>query len=108
MKISLNGQMPTAEQLVALSDIVPTSFSLGEWSEYEENIEWEDMQIVYPNGDVLRCASYTGLWELLTLENKWDKCSDEMKLDILGDLYDHLGYFFTDQTVDIDEIELFQ
>ena len=103
MKISLNDKMPTAEQLIALSTIVPTSFALGEWEYYEENIEWDDMEIIYPNGDVLRCADYTGLWELIALENKWDLMSDELKLNILGDLYNHLGYYFSSQRTDIDE-----
>jgi len=95
MQIALNGKIPTLEQLKDLSTIIPTAFSLGGWNEYEENIEWDNMTIVYPNGDILRSADYPGLWELLTLDNRWDKCSDELKLDILGDLYSHFMWYFT-------------
>jgi len=103
MKIAINGEMPTQEKLHALSTIVPTSFSLGEWKYYEENIEWDDMCIIYPNGDVLRCADYTGIWELIALDSMWDKMSDELKLDILESLFDHIGYYFSNQRTDIDE-----
>lgn len=108
MKISLNDKMPTVEQLIALSTIVPTSFSLGEWKYYEENIEWDDMEIIYPNGDVLRCADYTGLWELIALESMWDMMNDELKLHVLDSLFAHIGYYFSNQRTDIDEApELF-
>lgn len=109
MKIAVNGLMPTIEQLEALSKLVPTRFSLGDWKEYEENIEWDNMCVVYPTGDVLRCASYTGLWELLTLEKRWALCSDELKVAIHIDLIDDLLYHFKDeQVVEAGEIELFE
>lgn len=107
MNISLNGQIPTAEQLELLSHAIPASFSLGEWKYYEENIEWDDMEIVYPNGDVLQCATYTGLWELIALESKWDLMSVELKMDILSTLFSHLMFFYTDKSEYAEEIELF-
>lgn len=107
MNISLNGKVPTQEELELLSHAVPASFSLGEWQYYEENIEWDDMEIVYPNGDVLQCASYTGLWEMIALESKWDLMSVELKMDIIGDLFSHLLYFYKHQEEADEEIELF-
>lgn len=110
MKIALNGSIPTKEQLEALKGVVPTFFSLGAYWEYEENMEWDDMRIVYPNGDVLQSASYCGLWEVTALENHWPLCGDELKVAILDQMIDHfLWYFNPENGVDIEEeITLFE
>lgn len=107
MQIALNGKIPTQDELELLSHAVPAEFNLGEWQYYEENIEWDDMEIVYPNGDVLQCATYTGLWELIALESKWDMMSTELKMDIIEDLFSHLLYFYKDKSEGAEEIELF-
>lgn len=109
MKIAINGVIPTKEQLEALKDVVPTSFSLGAYWEYEENMEWDDMRIVYPNGDVLQSASYSGLWEMTALENHWPLCGDELKVAILNQLIDFFLYYYNpENNVDFEaEVELF-
>lgn len=110
MKIAINGKIPTKEQLEALRDVVPTSFSLGAYWEYEENMEWDDMRIVYPNGDVLQSASYSGLWEMTALENHWALCGDELKVAILNQLVDYfLWYYDPESGVEFDvEVTLFE
>ncbi|MNK89450.1 hypothetical protein D3C87_1094610 [compost metagenome] len=108
MKLAVNGKIPSKEELELLSHAVPASFNLGSWSYYEENIEWEHMEITYPNGDVLRCASYTGLWELITLSDRWEMCSVELKMAILSELFSHLLWFYDEEeSGGIEEIELF-
>ena len=65
MEISLNKSIPTKEHLEELANVIPTSFTLGEFRNYEGNCEWDHMVITYPNGDVLESRGYTGIWELV-------------------------------------------
>lgn len=110
MQIALNGKVPTKEQLEALKQVVPTSFSLGAFWEYEENVEWDNMRIEYPNGDVLQSATYTGLWEMTALDSYWELCGEELKKTILGRLFDHfLWYYNPENGIDLEEaITLFE
>lgn len=89
MQVSINGVLPTKAQLEAFRKLVPTSFSLEDWRDYEENLEWELMTIVYANGDVLTSKGYTGVWELVALDQKFSRFDDATKLILLEDIFDH-------------------
>jgi hypothetical protein len=102
MKISLNGVLPSEEQLKELFKTLPDSFKLGGWSEYEENIEWERMEIIWGN-NILLTSGYTGLWELIDLETKWKKMKKKLRKEILNELLE----FFIKEFEYEDSIGLF-
>lgn len=89
MKISLNGAIPTLDQLEALFAKLPDEFNLGEFQSYAGNIEWKDMCIVW--GDqTLHCAGYTGIWALAS----YDRQSNEGKLQTLSELLDWMEWHY--------------
>lgn len=106
MQVSLNGLLPTKEQLEAFQKMVPVSFELEEWRDYEENLEWELMTITYATGDVITSKGYTGVWELVALYQKFTRFDDATKLILLEDIFNHwLGVLNDGDLVSMDHEE---
>jgi hypothetical protein len=72
MQIALNGVVPTQTPFQTLMLWVQTgsvkvnSFDLGDFNEYEGNIEFKRLEIVFTNGDTLLCSGYNALWNIVS------------------------------------------
>lgn len=97
MEIALNGELPTLEAIQRLhsefvkGDISVVLFELGEWDEYEENIQWKRLAITFSTGEKLVTAGYTGLWEFLSFDKLMDFWKRNTILDYFVWMEDHMS-----------------
>ena len=95
MNISLNGAMPTVEDIERLRELISnggisvTEFNLeDDWSWYEGNIEWDRLAITFSNRDVLVTSGYNAIWEILS----FDKLQEVWKRQTMLEYFDWILY----------------
>lgn len=84
MKIANHrGEMPTKEQIVKLFEYKPIKIELiSPWEDYEENIEFDHLQITFVDGQQLNLAGYCGMWELMHPEKLHEAAFNELVKDL--------------------------
>ena len=95
MKVLINGNVPS-NTIEAITNVMkgnkPVSIDVEGAGEYEENLEWDSLELTYENDVVEFGEGYTGLWEMMSFDKLRDEAQIELSNDLLGWAIEQISY----------------